>query len=77
MALDIPEYIRRKVLAGLLPPAPQAPIRVWAGTGNGQLCNGCDRTISAAEFECELESPAGQPVRLHKACFDAWKLVRV
>jgi hypothetical protein len=77
MALDIPECIRAKITAGLLPVARDGTIRVWAGIGTGRRCNACDRPISVVEFECEMKGPDGQPLLFHKPCFDTWKLVRV
>jgi hypothetical protein len=77
MGLDIPQQIRTKVSAGLLPAASDEPIRVWAGIGTGRLCDACDRPITVVEFESELEGPAGQPLRFHKPCFDLWRHVRL
>jgi hypothetical protein len=76
MALDIPEYIRRKVVARLLPAAHSGDTRVWMGFGDGHACNACDRTISRGDVECEAEDPAGLRLRFHSACFHVWRRVR-
>jgi hypothetical protein len=76
MPLDIPDVIRLKMRAGLLPVASEE-IRVRTALGSGQPCNACDRTVSPAQFECALDGPAGTPLRFHKPCFETWKRVSV
>jgi hypothetical protein len=77
MALDVPEYIRAKIRAGLLPVAPNGTIRVLSRIGSGYPCHGCDRSITPGQFECETEVRPGRPLLFHRACFDVWKLVRM
>jgi hypothetical protein len=76
MTWDIPENIRAKIAAGSLPVARGEATRVWAGIGTGRGCDACDRPITVLEFESEIEGPAGRPLRFHKPCFDAWRLMR-
>jgi hypothetical protein len=76
MSVDLPQHIRDKIEAGILPAASKESIRVWAGIGTGRLCDACDRPITVVEFESEIKGPAGQPLRFHKPCFDAWRFVR-
>jgi hypothetical protein len=69
--MDMPEHIRAKIRVGRLPRPPTWRIPVWASTGKGHLCSGCDRPITPADFESEVEDLG---LRFHKACFDVWTL---
>jgi hypothetical protein len=69
--------LRRKALAALeAETIPRdRPARSWGGSGSGELCPVCGRTIEPAEMEWELEFAAadgGEAVRafhLHRRCF--------
>jgi hypothetical protein len=76
MSLDVRGYIRAKIAVGFLPVPGEQPIRMWVGKGAGRPCDGCDRLILDTDVECEVELPAGETVRLHRACFQAWEQLR-
>ena len=59
-----------KLLSGLLPTV--RPLTMWAGLGNGRLCDGCGRSITPTDVEYELEFADKQTLRLHKDCFVIW-----
>ena len=62
--------IREKLATGTL---PRERCRItWFGPGTGQLCAACERRILAPEVECECEITDGQPIFLHRACFEVW-----
>jgi hypothetical protein len=75
MQVDVPEQIqakiRTKIRARRLPLPPKWSVRVWAGTGKGDVCSACDRPITASDLESEI---AELSLRFHKACFDLWNL---
>jgi len=76
MALDIPEYISRKVVSKLLPIATSGDTRIRVRFGDGHACNACDRTIRPGDVECETHDPGGQILRFHSACFHVWRRLR-
>jgi hypothetical protein len=76
MEIDIPAYIRAKIAVGFLPVPGEQTTRVWVGKGTGRPCEGCDQLILDADVEYEVDLPAGETYRFHRACFDAWKVAR-
>lgn len=78
-ASDDHQELRRKALAALQADAipRDRPARSWGGSGSGELCPVCGRTIEPTEMEWELEFGAadgGEEVRafhLHRCCFAA------
>jgi hypothetical protein len=55
--------IRAKIAAGRLPHPPDPPERVWAGRGDGRICDGCDQPITRTQIEYEVDPPGGQTIR--------------
>jgi hypothetical protein len=64
--------IRAKLADGRLP-INSIP-RMWAGPGNGETCDACEKTVTKNEFVMEGISIGGgrAPVQLHVACFHFW-----
>lgn len=65
--------VREKVARGLLP--AQAPTKLWVRMGDGSRCDGCDRLVSAADEEYELQFPGGKICRFHDDCLKVWHRV--
>jgi hypothetical protein len=59
-----------KLAHGLLPTVK--PLKTFAGLGNGRLCDGCERSITATDLEYELDFADERTVRLHKDCLAIW-----
>ena len=62
--------ILEKIDRGLLPSTK--PVQVWAGSGAGKTCDGCEGSILATDIEFELVFRDGPPIRLHRQCWDIW-----
>jgi hypothetical protein len=76
MDADTAGHIRAKIAAGRLP-LPSDPLgKMWVGKGTGRPCGACDRPITDAEIEYEIDPPTGQTIRFHKPCLDAWSRQR-
>jgi len=45
---------------------------MWVGPGNGRRCDGCGRSITAAELEYELDFADEPTIRLHEECSTIW-----
>jgi hypothetical protein len=64
-------------ILGMLP--PEAPQRVWGGSGSGAQCAICSERIEADQLEYELEylcvgNPNGRPsFHVHVRCCSAWE----
>jgi hypothetical protein len=57
-------------------PAYHEPLRRWAGSGTGAMCNFCGSPIQAHEIEYEIElSPplTERTLRFHFHCHQAWE----
>ena len=50
--------------------------RVWGGTGNGEICDGCDETVTKAQMVMEGLSGKDFAVQFHLACFYVWDATR-
>ena len=66
--------IQEKLADGRLPSAPLP--RAWGGPGNGQTCDGCSETVTAAQTVVEHLDGPGRGVRFHVACFHVWNVER-
>lgn len=62
--------IRAKLETGRLP--HESIPRAWGGSGNGQTCDGCDETITKAEYMMEGADVKGSVVQFHVKCFYLW-----
>lgn len=67
---DLGALIRSKVLAGTIPKA--APVKVWAGYGNGKVCCACDLPSTVQDVECEVDMADDRTFRFHRACLALW-----
>lgn len=76
--MPFPEHaakmIRDKLDAGLLPKEVEA--RMFAGYGDGKLCDGCELAIARSQVEWEFTTPQGQSVRFHLGCAALWEADR-
>ena len=73
-----PDGIRLLILSKLADgrlPTNSNP-RVWAGPGNGEICDGCDTIVTKTEFLVEATPLAGGPLQLHAQCFWVWEYER-
>jgi hypothetical protein len=73
-ALELRALIRARIRSGRLP-SPQGH-RLFGGKGDGALCACCDRFITSAEIQFDIESPrAGDWVShpMHLDCFELWR----
>ena len=70
---DAPRKVSEKVDQGLLP--LERPVKMWAGRGDGRQCDGCDRPVSSAQVEYEIEVN-GRTYRLHLGCAFLLEAVR-
>jgi hypothetical protein len=62
--------IQGKLLDGTLP--NDSIPRVWGGAAYGELCDGCDEIIEAAQLVMEWINPRGEGIQLHVECFYIW-----
>jgi hypothetical protein len=71
----VAEMIRKKLDAGTLP--LDAPIKLWARFGRGDLSAVCEQPIRPSEPEYEPEYQDGRPVvRFHAGCHATWDVER-
>jgi hypothetical protein len=63
--------VRAKLASGALPRG--APHKISTGLGKGLACSGCERPITAAELEDQVEMPGGGMLRLHRNCLGVWQ----
>jgi hypothetical protein len=67
--------IRQKLDDGTLP--TKAPLKIYAGYGSGEACDGCGDTIFRAQAEYELSYPDKRRIfRLHFGCASLWEALR-
>ena len=65
--------VRERIRHGRLPLV--RPEQVIAGYGSGRLCAACDRPITDAQTEYEVEDCAsGSALCFHLACHGVWQL---
>ena len=50
--------------------------RVWGAPGNGEICDGCDETVTRAQMVMEGLSGKEFGVQFHLACFYVWDATR-
>jgi hypothetical protein len=67
---DLGALIRSKVLAGTIP--KDAPVKVWAGYGNGKVCCACDLPSTAQDVEYEVDMADSRTSRFHQPCLTLW-----
>jgi hypothetical protein len=66
-------HARAECNAGELP--IDRPGKLWAGAGSGASCSLCERAITDADVEYEMESSLGtglQVFRFHLPCYYIW-----
>jgi phytoene dehydrogenase-like protein len=74
------ERARTAVRSGKLP--ARAPDRTWGGPGVGAQCAVCEKPITKAELEFEIEfarngeAPGLDKYHVHVRCFAAWEFER-
>ena len=71
---DAPRKIREKMEGGALP--REAPSKMSAGLGKGDLCDGCETPVLTAQVEYQFEASDGRVVRLHLGCAGLWEAYR-
>ena len=50
--------------------------RMWGGPGNGEICDGCDETVTKTQMVMEGLSGKDRDVQFHVACFYVWDATR-
>lgn len=73
-ATELRDLIRTRIRSGRLP-RPQGH-RLFGGRGDGTLCACCDRFITSAEIQFDIESPAAdgwESHPMHLDCFELWR----
>ena len=50
--------------------------RVGGGPGNGEICDGCDETVTKAQMVMEGLSGKDRDVQFHVTCFYVWDATR-
>jgi len=66
--------IHDKLNAGALPHEP--PVKIYAGFGKGELCDGCDAPIFPAQVEYEFDAGDDRVIRFHLGCAGLWEAYR-
>ena len=65
--------VRELIKSGLLP--LMVPQQIQGGHGSGQACAACDRPITSAQVEYEVEDPEGdRRMHFHLGCHAAWQM---
>ena len=80
----VDDDLHRKALVAMhLEVLPRvSPLRIWGGSGSGELCPVCGGFIEPADKELELEFAAADggsvvgEFHLHLPCFTAWDTAR-
>lgn len=68
---ELRQYIREKILDGILPAKP--PRKLWAGRGTGRKCAGCEQPIRKHEVEIEVEDREARLLFFfHRGCQAVW-----
>jgi hypothetical protein len=69
------QRIRAAIQSGKLPQAQG--YRLFGGKGDGSLCVCCDRFITGAEIQFDLECPTAShswvSLAMHLLCFELWR----
>ena len=72
--MPLSEEIRNRIRSGRIPIA--TGYRLFGGKGDGSLCACCDRFITGAEIQFDVECPAPKggwlSLPMHLNCFHAW-----
>ena len=63
--------IQKKLVAGRLP-YNDVP-RLLGGPGNGEICDGCEETVTKDQLVLESLDAAGSGVQFHPSCFQIWE----
>jgi hypothetical protein len=66
--------IQDKLADGRLPHDPFPTIR--SRQGNGELCDGCEGTVTRAQMLMEILDARGCQVQVHVACYYVWVIER-
>ena len=75
------EQARAAIQSGKVP--TRTPDRVWGGPGIGALCAVCERPVTNADLEFEMEFarevdfPGLDTFHVHIRCFAAWEFERI
>jgi hypothetical protein len=72
--LTLTLLIQKKLADGRLP-HNHIP-RLWGGPGNGEICDGCNETVTKSQMIMEGLSPKSRGVQLHVTCFHVWDAER-
>jgi hypothetical protein len=64
------DKIRARIDTGGLP--LERPLKVYAGHGTSETCDGCGETIYPTQVEHELTYPDGRAYHLHFGCAALW-----
>jgi hypothetical protein len=68
---DPAHLILAKVLIGQLP--RRATTRCWVGQGQGLPCDGCDRPVTPADLQHEVDAIGLGTLRFHARCMQLWE----
>jgi hypothetical protein len=68
---DAAHLILAKVLIGQLP--RRTTTRCWVGQGQGLPCDGCDRPITPADLQHEVDAIGLGTLRFHSRCMQLWE----
>lgn len=75
LAMDLAEEVRTRIRSGRLPTADS--YRVFGVKGDGSVCACCDRAITDAEIqfdvECHIANSGWSPFSMHLNCFHTWR----
>jgi hypothetical protein len=71
----IHDRIVAKLHDGFLPQGDA--VAVFAGSGTGALCAGCDEVIRHAQVEYELLFDDGSRASFHLSCAELWRGLRM
>jgi hypothetical protein len=66
--------VRSKLARGSLPQRGTA--HPWGGTGNGSLCDACERPVEESHPEITVEVDADESLvalRFHPHCYSIWR----
>ena len=73
--MDLTEEVRARMRSGRLPAADG--YRVFGVKGDGSVCACCDRAITDAEIqfdvECHNPNSGWSPLSMHLNCFHTWR----
>jgi len=70
---EVRSLVLLKIADGRL---PRRTDKLWAGPGNGEVCDACERPIAPGQYLMEGVDGGRTLFRFHRECFAVWNAAR-